>query len=46
MSSELQPPLSPEEEKKVKRTLTILYIAMAIMAAIPFIVVFWMKSKG
>lgn len=42
----LPPPLTPEEEKKVKRTLTILYIAMAIMAVIPFVVVFWANSKG
>ena len=43
MNTDPQQPLTPEEEKKAKRALIILYVAMAIMAALPFIVLWWMN---
>ena len=41
MNTDPQRPLTPEEEKKAKRALIVLYVAMAIMAALPFVVLWW-----
>jgi hypothetical protein len=41
MNTDPQRPLTPEEERKAKKALTILYIAMGIMAAVPFLVLWW-----
>ena len=38
-----QRPLTPDEEKKVRRTLIILYVAMGLLAVIPFLVLWWMN---
>ena len=45
MNTDPQRPLTPEEERKAHRALTILYIAMGIMAAVPFLVLWWMKRS-
>jgi hypothetical protein len=43
MNTDPQRPLTPEEEMKVKRSLTILYLAMGVLAAAPFVVLWWMN---
>jgi hypothetical protein len=43
MNTDPQRPLTPEEERKVKRSLTILYVAMGLLAAAPFIVLWWVN---
>ena len=35
-------PLSEEEKRKVNRALVILYVAMFLMAAVPFAVLWWL----
>lgn len=36
-------PLTPEEQRKVKRSLIILYSAMALLTIIPFVVLWWVN---
>lgn len=45
MNTDPQRPLTPDEERKVRRSLTILYIAMAILAVLPFIAL-WLVNRS
>lgn len=43
MNSPTPTPLSPEEQRKVRRSLVILYSAMALLTIIPFVVLWWVN---
>ena len=45
MNKDPQRPLTPEEQRKVNRSLTILYVAMAVMAVVPFVLLWWLNRN-
>jgi len=45
MNTPTPPPLTPEEQRKVNRSLVILYLAMALMTGSLFLVL-WLNNRG